>query len=232
MRTIALACETISDEIKLAAEQVGSRIPIRWIESGLHNSPERLRQYLQQEISSVEQLNPENILLLFGYCGNALLGLVSAKCRLVIPRIDDCISLLLGGNRRRNELSREAMAYYLTKGWLRHENNLWHEYHHCLEKFGPERSRQIFGLMLGKYKNLNVIKTGAYDLEDILPQTRELARALNLRHQVIDGSLELIHKALREEWDEDFAIIEPGAPVTLEMLHLLPAPLPQADSGN
>lgn len=232
MQTIALACETISDEIKLSAEKVDSRIPIRWIESGLHNSPERLRHYLQNEIASLESRELDYILLLFGYCGNALLGLTSARCRLVIPRVDDCISLLLGGNKKRHELSRKAMAYYLTKGWLRHENNLWHEYHYCLQKYGPERTLEIYRLMLGKYKNLNVIKTGAYDPDEILPQTRELAGALGLQHRVVDGSLGIIHKALLGEWDDDFAVIEAGSPVDLEALRLLPASLPRADFGS
>lgn len=232
MSTIALACETIKDEIKLCAEKVGSRIPIHWIKSGLHNSPERLRHYLQAEITAAEAGAPAQILLLFGYCGNALLGLSSPRCPLVIPRVDDCISLLLGGNRRRHELNKKAMPYYLTKGWLRHENNLWHEYHFCLKKYGPKQTREVYQLMLGRYKNLCVIQTGAYELEDILPQTRDLAASLQLQHQIIDGALELIEKALLKQWDDDFAIIEAGSTVDLKTLRLLPEPLPRADLGG
>ena len=231
MPTVALACETISDEIKLSAEKVGSRIPIRWIESGLHNSPEKLRRYLQEEINAAESLAPAHILLLFGYCGNALLGL-SSRCPLVIPRVDDCISLLLGGNRRRHELDQQAMPYYLTRGWLHHDNNLWHEYHFCLKKYGRERTREIYRLMLKGYKNLYVIRTDAYDPAEILPQTRDLAAALYLQHRVIDGSLTMIRKALLKEWDDDFTIIEAGTTVDLKALRLLPEPLPRADLGG
>ena len=232
MNTVALGCETIIDEIKRSAAEIDSQIPIRWIESGLHNSPERLRSYLQNEITSLESEDLDYILLLFGYCGNALLGLTSAKCRLVIPRVDDCISLLLGGNKKRNELSEKAMAYYLTKGWLRHNNNLWNEYHYCLRKYGPQRTREIYRIMLGNYKNLNVIETGAYNLADILPQTKELAGALGLEHEIVRGSLGIIHKALLGEWDSDFAIIEAGIPISLEALRLLPSSLPWAGSGG
>lgn len=232
MPTIALACETISDEIKLCAEKVGSQIPIRWIESGLHNSPEKLRRYLQEEITAAEIREPDYILLLFGYCGNALLGLRSRRAPLVIPRVDDCISLLLGGNRRRHELNEKAMPYYLTKGWLRHENNLWYEYHFSLKKYGLKRTREIYRLMLGGYKNLFVIQTGAYDPEEILPQTRDLAAALYLQHRVIEGSLRLIEKALLKEWDDDFTIIEAGSTIDLKALRLLPEPWPRADRGG
>lgn len=232
MDTIALACETIADEVKRSAEEINSQIPIRWIESGLHNSPEKLRSHLQNEILALEGSNLEYILLLFGYCGNALLGLTSSKCRLVIPRVDDCISLLLGGNKKRNALSNKAMAYYLTGGWLRHDHNLWNEYHHCLCKYGSQRTREIYHVMLGNYKNLNVIKTGAYNLADILPQTKELALTLGLEHEIVEGSLRIIHKALLREWDDDFAIIEAGSPVSLESLQLIPAPLPGANPGS
>ncbi len=232
MNTVALACETIIDEIKRSAEEIDSRIPIRWIESGMHNSPEKLRSFLQDEINSLESSDLYNILLLFGYCGNALLGLTSSSCRLVIPRVDDCISLLLGGNKIRNALSEKAMAYYLTRGWLRHDNNLWNEYHYCLRKYGPQRTEEIYRIMLGNYKNLNVIETGAYNLADILPQTEELAGALGLEHEIVGGSLHIIHKALLGKWDDDFAIIEPGRAVDLEALRLLPSSLPRAGTGG
>lgn len=233
MNTVALACETIIDEIKRAAEEINSQIPIRWIESGLHNSPEKLRSYLQNEIDSLESSDVDNILLLFGYCGNALLGLTSSRCRLVVPRVDDCISLLLGGNKVRNALSEKAMAYYLTRGWLRHNNNLWNEYHYCLGKYGPQRTEEIYRIMLGNYKNLNVIETGAYNLDDILPQTEELAGALGLEHEIVGGSLQIIHKALLGKWDDDFAVIEAGGAVDLAALRLLPSPpLPRAGTGG
>jgi hypothetical protein len=233
LRTLALACETIRDEIKLSFKKTGSRMPIYWVESGLHNSPERLRRHLQKEIALLERRDsPDYILLLFGYCGNALLGLTSSRATLVVPRVDDCISLLLGGNKKRDLLNREAMAYYLTKGWLRHKNNLWYEHRCCLYKYGPEQTERIYRLMLGRYENLNVIKTGAYDLNEILPLTRVLAEDLGLQHRLVNGSLRIIHKALLEEWDDDFAVIKAGLPVSLKTLKLFPAPLPRADSGS
>lgn len=220
MNTIALVCETIADEVKLVAREIKVPFPLLWVESGLHNHPERLKAQLQAEIDRIT--NADYILLLFGYCGNALLGLSAAESSLVIPRVDDCVSLLLGGNASRNRLNSEAMAYYLTSGWLRHRNNLWTEYNYCLNKYGPVRTRQIYKLMLAHYKNLNVIKTGAYDLEALLPKTKTIAAELELNHRVVDGSLELIRKALRGEWDDNFVVIEPGCPVNLVNFGIVP----------
>ena len=220
MKAIALACETIADEVRMAARKTNSSIPILWIESGMHNTPENLKQYLQSEIDRVE--NVDDILLLFGYCGNALLGLVSGSCRLIIPRVDDCVSLLLGGNAQRNRLNEQAMGYFLTQGWLNHENNLWSEYNYCLEKYGPERTRQIYSVRLHNYKKLNVIKTGAYDLEKFIQLTGRIARELDLDHAVVEGSLDLLCEAMRREWSEErFITVEPGREVTLYNLGIL-----------
>ncbi len=216
MKAIALACETIADEVRLAAQQTDSLFPICWIESGMHNYPDKLRKYLQSEIDRIE--NVDYTLLLFGYCGNSLLGLVPHNNPLVIPRVDDCISLLLGGNERRNALNRKAMGYFLTRGWLSHENNLWNEYNYCIKKYGPERTRQIYHVMLHNYKKLNVIETGAYNLEELLPLTEEIARELALEHAVVEGTLDLLCRALQGDWNEQFIIIEPGHEVTLSSL--------------
>lgn len=213
MKTVVLACETIAAEVMKAAGETKTTFPIFWVESGLHNTPERLKKQLQSDLDRID--NVDYILLLLGYCGNAILNLVSRKSKLVIPKVDDCISMLLGGNEKRNALNKEAMAYYLTEGWLQHDNNLWAEYQHCLKKYGLERTRRLYQIMLGRYKNLNVIDTGAYDLKAFLPLSSLIAAELNLTHQVVKGTLSIIKKALLGQWDEDFAIIECGEPVTL-----------------
>jgi len=221
MKAIALACETIADEVRLAARETNSTIPLCWIESGMHNYPLNLKQHIQAEINRID--NVDYILLLFGYCGNSLLGLVSNTCCLVIPRVDDCVSLLLGGNTRRNSLNNQAMGYYLTKGWLDHEYNLWSEYKYCLHKYGTERTERIYRVMLQNYKKLNVINTGAYNLDALLPLTGQIARELALDHAIVEGSLDLLMQALKGEWnDSRFIIIEPGQEVNLHNLGILP----------
>lgn len=207
MRTVAIACRTIQDEIMKAVCAVKSDYPIIWVESGLHNISEKLNRHLQAEIDKLD--NVDNILLVFGYCGNALLGLVSPKARLVFPKVDDCISLLLGGNLAKNQLSKEAAAYYLTRGWLTYENNIWDEFTHCVNRFGYDKAKKIFGIMLDKYENLNVIDTGAYELDEFIKLTDKIALELGLRHQVVPGTLALLFKAFNGTWDEDFAVIEP-----------------------
>lgn len=219
MKNIAVACYTLRDEVRTVLQHVKVDYPIIWIDSGLHNFPEKLNKGLQDQINKID--NVDNILLIFGTCGNSLAGLTSPKAKLIFPRVDDCISLFLGGNARRRTLDREETSYYLTKGYLENENNIWSEYNYCLNKYGPEKAKRIYDQMLRHYKRLLVIDNGAYDPEEILEETQRIAQVLELKHEVTEGSLRILYKAFNGEWDEEFAIIEPGKPISSSDLGLL-----------
>ena len=213
IETALVICKTLEDEVNLAIAKTGNTHQTYWIESGLHNYPDKLKIALQECIDSITGC--DYIVLIFGLCGNALLGLKSRKAALVIPRVDDCISLFLGGNSKRRELENSARAYYLTKGWLRYENNIWKEYQRSLELYGLEKTRKIFGIMLKHYTHLVVIDTGAYDTTSFLEETRAIAAELGLEHAVIPGDLELITRAIKMDWEDGFVQIDPGREITL-----------------
>lgn len=109
-----------------------------------------------------------------------------------------------------------ARAYYLTRGWLRYENNIWREYQRSVEKYGPERTRSIFRIMLKHYTHLVVIDTGAYDTKSFIEEVSEIAVTLDLTLKVVPAELNLLTQALGNSWSEDFAIIESGQKVTLQ----------------
>lgn len=215
--TLVIACETIKEEVLYAADKVKCQFPILWMPSSLHKFPNKLQRQLQEQINSSECENAENILLLFGYCGNAVLGLSSKDACLIIPRMDDCVSVLLGGNERRNDLSKEGCAYYLTKGWMNSDSGIATEYKRCLMKHGYEKSNMVFNVMLKGYKSLDVINTGVDKLCDVVAAVQEFAGILELDCKVVDGTLDVLYKALSGRWDEDdFVILEPGEKVKFE----------------
>lgn len=213
MKTVAIACRTIEDEINAVYKTLPVQFPIFWVESGLHNFPSKLKDRIQQEIDKVSGV--ENILLLFGYCGNSIEGLMAPQAQLVVPKVEDCISLLLGGNQIRRDLSSKAPAFYLTEGWLRYESNIYWEYEQCLKKYGEARALRVFRTMFAHYSTLNFIDTGSYKLQPVMAKTADLAANLNLEQAFVPGTLRLITKAFQEEWDEDFLKVPPGVPIHL-----------------
>lgn len=222
MKTVAIACQTIEDELNAIYNTLVDPFPIVWVESGLHNFPSQLKVRIQQEIDKISGV--DNILLLFGYCGNSIEGLVAEQARLVVPKVEDCISLLLGGNQIRQALSRQTPAFYLTDGWLRYEKNIYWEYEQCIKKYGEARSLRIFQAMFAHYSSLNFIDTECYDLESVMSRTAEFATKLNLNQGVVLGTLKLITKALLGEWDENFLIVPRGVPMHISYVSELALP--------
>ena len=84
----------LEDEIQRAVQRTGAQMPIVWVDAGLHEYPDRLREELQRQVARLEQ-DYDTILLGFCLCGNALHGVRAARARLIAPRFDDCIRMLL-----------------------------------------------------------------------------------------------------------------------------------------
>jgi hypothetical protein len=216
MATVVITCQTIRREVCLAVSETGVDYPLILIDSGLHNYPEKLREAIQKQIDKIT--NVDTILMAFGFCGNGLLGIKSPEARLVIPRADDCITLMLGSLETRKKISKEAGTYFLTKGWLDYEANLLTEYENCVKKYGREKALRVMKIMLGHYQRLMVIDTKAYRLEDVTGVTRVFAETVGMRHEEVAGSLRLIKKLLLGPWDEEFVIVEPGRELKFEQM--------------
>jgi hypothetical protein len=208
MSTVVLACRTVAHELTSAIETTGASYPVCWVDSEFHNRPEKLREEIQSKIDGL--WNANTIILAFGLCGNGLIGLHSEKARLILPRTEDCISLLLGSQERRAMLTQEAPRFFFTKGWLESEGSIAHEYEYCVRRFGLQRGLKIMRMMLKGYRYFSFIETGGYDSAPYIAKTEKLARKLGLAHQVIVGSSRFFEKLLLGPWDHEFIVVQPG----------------------
>ncbi len=202
-----MACATVMEEaLPLLPAGMGHRV----FDFGLHVNPGRLRQTLQAEIDAVRG-RYDTILLGYGMCSQGILGLKAEGCRLVAPRVDDCIALFLGSSAAyARECRREPGTYFLTKGWIEVGDTPFSDYERSLARYGEEKAARIFKLMMGNYKRLALIDTGGYALEKYRQYAREAAARFGLRFEEIEGSQALIRKMISGPWDEDFVVLEPG----------------------
>ncbi|WP_455543991.1 DUF1638 domain-containing protein [Intestinibacter sp.] len=219
MKTAILACKTLRHEIEKVCELHNIDYPIYWIESGLHNYPEKLHNCLQEEVNKLQDF--DRVIMTFGLCGNALLGIKSNNVELIIPKVDDCISLMLGSVDERRKYGGKNGMYFLTKGWIEGERNLWVEYQYTIEKYGEETGKQIFNMMMNHYKSLGIIDTKCYDLDEIMPLCREIADTLELELKILDYPVGYIQDLLTGPWDDDrFVVVKQNSEVrdfTLEL---------------
>ena len=157
-KTVIVSCKTLENELTEAVKECGCDYEIHWIESGLHNYPAKLNQVLQETFDSIE--GAERILLAMGYCGNSIENVRTGDFTLIIPRVDDCISFLLGSCKNRIEISRAYGTYFLTEGWLKGERNIWKEYEYSIQKYGEKTGNEIFKMVLGNYRARAGLDTG------------------------------------------------------------------------
>lgn len=210
-RRQVIACATVIEEmLPLLPEDV----PYEVLDFGLHLRPADLKIALQSKIDEASQ-HADVLLLGYGLCSMAIVGLKATTATLVIPRVDDCIAIFLGSSEAyKAQAKKEPGTYYLTKGWIEVGDNYFEEHKRMVEKLGEEKAWRLTGLMLKNYKRLGFINTGQHGLERYRKYARHKAREFGLRFEEIKGSPDLVRKMIHGPWDEEFLVISPGQTIT------------------
>jgi hypothetical protein len=215
-KTHLIACKTVWDELQ---NHLPVEMTFQEVDMGLHVYPDKLRAELQKQIDATP---PERhtILLGFGLCSNAVVGLKADHQRLVLPRVHDCVPLFLGSRAAyAAQAEQELGTYYLTKGFIEGadgDGNSVLSYKRLDEKYGRKKADKILGYMLHNYTRLALINTGNYGVDHYRKVAEEAAGRLNLRFEEIAGANDLILKLIRGPWDEDIIIFPQGEVVSEE----------------
>ncbi len=209
--TKVIACATVIEEmLPLLPPGVHYRV----LDFGLHVNPEELKRILQETVDAIAP-EADTILLGYGLCSQAVVGLRANGCTLVVPRVDDCIAIFLGSGAAYQEQSRaEPGTYYLTKGWIEAGDSPFAEYDGLVERYGEEKAQWLMGQMLKNYTRLALINTGQYELERYRAYARYTAERWGLRYEEIPGSDALIARMLHGPWDGDFVVARPGETIS------------------
>lgn len=213
---VIVGCRTLENELLATIRETGCQAPVRWIRSGLHNTPALLHDALDSVLEECRGYT--HILLAMGFCGNSMAGVRTRDSMLIVPRADDCISLLLGSMHRRSELNSSG-TYFFTEGWLRGERTIMVEYQHAVKRYGLEMADRIFNDMLKNYHHAALVDTGCYDMERAGEETRQIADALHLSYREIPGTLSWLKTLLTGPWtDEQFVRIPPDTVISASHL--------------
>ncbi len=209
-----VACAVLAVDIRRMADELGFDCETRFLEAGLHNNPKLLQTRLQAAIDEISAKNDgERIIVGYGVCGKGTIGVRAHGTPLVIPKVHDCISLFLGGDRAyKEQFWKNPGTYYLSSGW-------------CDENFEPmseRRQRAWFGseefrfddlvkthgektavttfeflnTWQKNYKRVVFIETGAKKSGTYEAYAKEMAREYNWEYEKIQGDPGLIRKLL------------------------------------
>lgn len=209
--TKVIACATVIEEMLL---HLPPGMDYHVLDFGLHVNPEALKYALQEAVDA-SATTAETIILGYGLCSQAVVGLRANDCTLVVPKVDDCIAIFLGSARAyKAQLRTEPGTYYLTKGWIEAGDSPFDEYNSLVERYGEEKAQRIMGLILKNYTRLALINTGQYELGRYRDYSRRMAERFGLRYEEIPGSNALIRKMLYGPRDEEFVIAHPGETIS------------------
>jgi hypothetical protein len=225
-QTKVIACATVIEEmLPLMPPGMGYQV----LDFGLHVTPNNLRETLQAAVEA-SSAQYSTILLGYGLCSRAVIGLRATNCTLVVPKVDDCIAIFLGSKAAYTQQSQaEPGTYYLTKGWIEVADTPFAEYDRVMERYGRERADRLIKVMLRSYTRLALINTGHYELERYRDYARGVAQRFGLRYEEVEGATTLVRKMLYGPWDDEFVVMPPGGEITFETFF---PPRPDTENGT
>jgi hypothetical protein len=237
MPLVILACRVLESLMEPYRREAG--ISALFMEYGLHRTPELMAAALQGAIDRLTE--PSVVILGYGLCGNGVVGLQARQHTLIVPRADDCITLLLGSYERyMQEFSAEPGTYYLTKGWLESGSHPLSEYQQLLEKYDQATADWILDEQYRNYRRLVLIASNQAELVACRAQALEIAEFCaarwGFRYEERIGSTDLVKRLVTkahelQESTDDFLLIPPGGEIKQEMFWRAPGERPAASSG-
>jgi len=219
---VILACEIMKSMLPDLLPD-GLADQLTYFDYGLHRVPNKLTWTLQEAIDSIEA--PSLIVLGYGLCGNGLNGIKARQHTLLIPRVDDCIAILLGSHKKyMHEFEAVPGTYYLSKGWLESGSHPLKEYHEYVEKYGEKDAAWVMDQQYQHYERLALVAHTPADIDKYRTQAEAVARYCEqwgMRYEEILGSDVYVRRmiaviAALEEAGDDFVIVPPGGEIRQE----------------
>ena len=218
-----IACPAVLGEL---AEGATDGVDCQELEAQLHISPERLKEALRAAVADADKPGA-TIVLGYGMCSNAVLGLKTEHATLVVPRVDDCIAMMLGSNEAfAAESAKACGTYYVAKAYLEECDTIFSEHEKLIEKRGLERAEKMMRLLLKHYTRVVLIDTGRYDLEPYRARVAEFAERFDLAVEDVPGTTRILDALVEGGWGDDFVVAPPGHELTLHDFRpeLMPEP--------
>jgi len=207
MKRKIIACEVFKPYL----EQIFLRLPkeeIDYLEIKQHNHPEILANHLQEKIDVITDV--DEILVLYGLCGNAILPLIARTIPIRVLRVHDCAAVLLGSNKAYQErFEGNPFKRYHCFSYGDKEEEYFSktspEYRKIADQYGEDNADYVYEMLYDKFSaQVTYIRLG---LEG---ENEQLSRHEPGYYSVIDGHLGMLEKILKNDPDSTDLVLHPN----------------------
>lgn len=232
MRLKLIACKLLWREIAKVIADTDNMVDVTFVKQDYHQTPEILRKVLQEEIDKIDDNRDEHtndltvndidaILMGYGLCSNALLGIKSRRYKIVVPKAHDCSTLLMGSKEAYADFFNESGGSYVySRGWLElgineDEQKLERLRAEYMEKFDDEDAVEyllsIEKDMLKNYDTATFLNWPGFTPPKYEDMVKKIAADHDWKYKKVDGNDSLIRDMIEGNWSPDrFVVLEPG----------------------
>ena len=211
-----IACEGIKPELTRILEETSADVECVFIRQDLHRHPERIKDEVEAALDAADSPCDE-VILGYGLCSNGVVGIEARGCRLIIPKVHDCIGMYLGSLTRYIAMFDERPGtYYLTTGWIeKGKDPLTTMREDYAARVGMADAEEGMREELQHYSTIAFIDLGLRpDTDRFKRIARENAEYFGLEYVEIQGDWSLLKKLIEGPYDpSEFVIVEPGGRV-------------------
>ncbi len=146
MKKAIISCAVFEPYLKILLNNRDDIQSVVFLEVKQHNHPEQLAILLQQDIDRISDV--DEILVMYGLCGNAILPLKSNSIPIRLLKVHDCGMVLAGSRKRYKELfahrlsqSYSCVAYDVLESSENYRMSL--EYLRIKQEYGEDNAEYI-----------------------------------------------------------------------------------------
>ncbi|MBQ6509588.1 MAG: DUF1638 domain-containing protein [Flexilinea sp.] len=213
MNAVILVCKNLRLHLEKAQEAMHTNIPVIELDTSLHKEPEKMRERI---LSEIEKIPPryDTVLAAMGFCGGSWRD-VPVDRTVIIPKMDDCITMLLTTDDIPVPNRKVPGCMYLTDN--RDEQMTIPGIRRSLiARCGEKKGEKVFRLYFKHYTHVGIVDTGIYDsygteYQELAEESAELIGG-SIIH--VPGSNRVLEKLVSGEWDSQFLVLEPGRTVS------------------